>query len=61
MISDLFTVDGLMERNMSEPKKHPWLKTMAQEVQRAKALKEKKAKPRSRSKTSNFPVDFSQK
>ena len=44
---------------MSEPKKHPWLKVMAQEVRRAKALKEKKAKPQSRSKPTNFPVDFS--
>jgi hypothetical protein len=44
---------------MSEPKKHPWLKTMAQEVHRAKVLKEKKAKPLSRPKPSNFPVGTS--
>ena len=49
------------ERSMSEPKKHPWLKTMAQEVHRAKALKEKKANPKSRQKPTNFPVDFSGK
>jgi hypothetical protein len=59
MISGLFTVDGLMEKSMSESKKHPWLKTIAQEVRRAKALKEKKAKPLSRQKPTNFPVDFS--
>lgn len=46
---------------MSEPKKHPWLKTMAQEVHRAKALKEKKAKPKACRKTTNFSVDFSKK
>jgi hypothetical protein len=46
---------------MNNEKKHPWLKTMAQEVHRAKALKEKKAKPLARRKSSNFPVDFSEK
>jgi hypothetical protein len=46
---------------MNNEKKHPWLKTMAQEVHRAKQLKEKKANPASRQKPSNFPVDFSAK
>jgi hypothetical protein len=46
---------------MNNEKKHPWLKSMAQEVHRAKQLKEKRHKPASRQKPSNFPVDFSEK
>ena len=46
---------------MNNEKKHPWIKTMAQEVQRAKQLKQKKTKPTARQKPTNFPVDFSQK
>lgn len=45
---------------MKEPKKHPWNNTIAQEVQRAAELKEKRAKKAwSRKKQPNVPVDFS--